>query len=219
MIKIGIRHNLIYPLMLLIFSSFREILSIIIKEKIKFDGSLFLEYIMFLSVFVTGLITSIYFKILNKTRKKIEKKEFMGIKLIINEPEMDYPDNTFRILFLIFTVGFFDFILFSIEGYYLPKINKELFNSLTIPLVSILITSYSAFLCIFLLKFKIQKHQQYALYTILACLIIIVISNSYFIFISQNISSHNWEFSIPLIFINYLFRSLIDVIDKYLLEY
>ena len=101
MIKIGIRHNLIYPLMLLIFSSFREILSIIIKEKIKFDGSLFLEYIMFLSVFVTGLITSIYFKILNKTRKKIEKKEFMGIKLIINEPEMDYPDNTFKILFLI----------------------------------------------------------------------------------------------------------------------
>ena len=43
MIKIGIRHNLIYPLMLLIFSSLREILSIIIKEKIKFDESLLLN--------------------------------------------------------------------------------------------------------------------------------------------------------------------------------
>ena len=43
MIKIDIRHNLIYPLMLLIFSSLREILSIIIKEKIKFDESLLLQ--------------------------------------------------------------------------------------------------------------------------------------------------------------------------------
>ena len=206
MIKIGIRHNLIYPLMLLIFSSLREILSIIIKEKIEFVESLFLEYIMFLSVFVSGLILFIFYKILNKTKKPIEKKEFMGIELIIEDPEMDYPDNNYKILFLIIIAGFFDFITFSIRGYYIPKINNELFNALKIPLISILKTSYSSFLCIiYLLKFKIQKHQKYSLYTILTCLVIIIISNSCFIFISNNISTHNWGLVIFLIFINFFF--------------
>ena len=38
-------------------------------------------------------------------------------------------------------------------------------------------------------------------------------------FISENISTHNWILVIFLIFLNYMFRSLIDIIDKYLLEY
>ena len=219
MIKIGIRHNLIYPFMLLIFSSLREILSIIIKEGLKFEESLFLEYIMFLSVFVSGFIFFIYFKILYKSKKPIEEKEFMGIKLIVEEAEMNYPDNNYKILFLIFVAGFFDFITFLIGGYYIPKVNNELFVALKIPLISILITSYSSLLCFYFLKIKIQKHQKYALYTILTCLVIIIISNSCFIFISNNINTHYWGLIIFLIFFNYFFRSLIDVIEKYLLEY
>ena len=74
-------------------------------------------------------------------------------------------------------------------------------------------------LIIYLLKFKIQKHQKYALYTILICLIIIVISNSCFMLISNEINTQNWILVIFSISFNYLFRSLIDVIYKYLLEY
>ena len=219
MIKIGIRHNLIYPLILLIFSSLREILSILLKEKIKFDESLLLEYIMFLSEFTTGLIMYLYYLIINKTKKAIKKKELMGIKLIIEVPKMKYPDSKIKIFFLIFVEGFLDFISFSMHIYYIPKINSELFNFLKIPLISILLTSYSSFFCIHLLKFEIQKHQKYSLYIILLCLIIIVISDSCFIFISKNINAHYWVSVIVSIFLNYLFRSLIDVIDKYLFEY
>ena len=218
MIKIGIRHNLYYPFMLIIFSTLRQILSILIDEKIKFDESLILEFIMFLSEFLTGLILVIYNKKLLKNKKEINK-EFMGIELIIEDPEMNYTDNSYKILFLIFTAGFFDFVQFSIETYYIQKLNDDLTKSLQIPLRSILITSFSAVLCIYLLKLKIFKHQKYALYTILTCLIIEIISNGCFIFISKNINNNNCAYVIFLIFINYFFSSLIDVIEKYLLEY
>ena len=173
---------------------------------------------MFFSEFVSGLIFFIYYN-LYKVKKTRKQREFMGIKLIVKKAEMDYPNNKYKILFLIIVAGFFDFITFSLGGYYIPKINNELFKSLKIPLISILITSYSSAFCVYLLKFKIQKHQKFALYTILVCLIIIIISNSCFIFISKNINTHYWGLVIFSIFINYFFRSLIDVIDKYLLEY
>ena len=73
MIKIGIRNNLFYPLMLVINSTLRQILSIVLDEIIEFDESLLLEFIMFLSEFVTGLILYIYHtKLVEK--KGIDKK-------------------------------------------------------------------------------------------------------------------------------------------------
>ena len=143
----------------------------------------------------------------------------MGINLIIDKSDMSHPDNDFKILFLIVSAGFFDFIQFSIETYYIQKINNDLSKSLQIPLRSILITSCSAFLCIFLLKFKIQKHQQFALFIIIVCLIIETISDGCFMIISKNTNTKNWPYVISFIFINYFFSSLIDVIEKYLIEY
>ena len=218
MIKIGIRNNLFYPMMLAINSTLRQILSIVMNEIIEFDESLLLEFIMFLSEFITGLILYIYHKIILRKKKDINKK-FMGINLIIEDPDIYHPINNKKILFLIFATGFFDFTQFSIETYYIQKLNNDLSRSLQIPLRSILITSYSALLCIFLLKFKIQKHQQYSLFIILVCLIIEIISDGCFIFISKNISTKNWLYTISLIFVNYFFSSLIDVIEKYLIEY
>ena len=216
MIKIGIRNNLFYPMMLAINSTLRQILSIVMNEIIEFDESLLLEFIMFLSEFITGLILYIYHKIILRKKKDINKK-FMGINLIIEDPDIYHPINNKKILFLIFATGFFDFTQFSIETYYIQKLNNDLSRSLQIPLRSILITSYSALLCIFLLKFKIQKHQQYSLFIILVCLIIEIISDGCFIFISKNISTKNWLYTISLIFVNYFFSSLIDVIEKYLI--
>ena len=68
MIKIGIRNNLFYPLILIINSTLRQILSIIMDEVIEFDESLLLEYIMFLSVFGAGLIFYIYHKLLLRNK-------------------------------------------------------------------------------------------------------------------------------------------------------
>ena len=215
MIKIGIRNNLFYPLILIINSTLRQILSILMDEVIEFDESLLFEYIMFLSEFVSGLVLYIYHKILLRNKKDINKK-FMGINLIIDKSGMSHPNNVFKILFLITSAGFFDFIQFSIETYYIQKLNNELSKSFQIPLRSILITSCSAFLCIFLLKFKIQKHP---LFIILFCLIIETITDGFFMITSKNINTKNWAYVLSFIFINYFFSSLIDVIEKYLIEY
>ena len=51
-------------------------------------------------------INFISFKILYKSKKPIEEKEFMGIKLIVEEAEMNYPDNNYKILFLIFHIPY-----------------------------------------------------------------------------------------------------------------
>ena len=60
MIKIGLRHNLIYLLMLIIFNFARKIDSIIMDQLLKFDSSLLLTLIMFLSEFITGCILFVY---------------------------------------------------------------------------------------------------------------------------------------------------------------
>ena len=70
MIKIGIRKNLFYPLMLIISSTLCRILSIFLDEIIEFDESLLIEIIMFLSEFLTGLTVYIYHKILLKKGNK-----------------------------------------------------------------------------------------------------------------------------------------------------
>ena len=132
---------------------------------------------------------------------------------------MFHRDKYYKILFLIFSAGFFDFIQFSIETYYIKKYNNDLSKTLQIPLRSILTTSCSALLCIFLLKFEVYKHQKYVLFIIFFCLIIEIIFDSCFIYISKNINQNNCIYVIILIFINYFLSSFIDVIEKYLLEY
>ena len=60
-IKIGIRHNLLYPFMLIVFSFSRKIDSILMDKFIGFDGSILLTLIMFLSEIISGLILFLYY--------------------------------------------------------------------------------------------------------------------------------------------------------------
>ena len=61
-IKFGIRHNLFYPFMIIVFVSLRKVDSIIMSKYIKFNGSILLTLIMFLSEFITGLVLYLYYK-------------------------------------------------------------------------------------------------------------------------------------------------------------
>ena len=60
MIKFGTRHNLLYPMMFLLFTGIRKIDSIMMKELTDFNGSLFLTLIMFIADFVGGIIVYSY---------------------------------------------------------------------------------------------------------------------------------------------------------------
>ena len=135
MIRIGIRHNLFYPGMLILSNFFRRLDSIIIKDAIDFKKTTsILTVIMFFSEFISGLI---FFKINNnflfniwKKNKEYEYMKYMKIKLIKDDPNKTLrPDSLFKIYFLLFLIAFYDFLEFEIKTYYLLKYDIRIFNS------------------------------------------------------------------------------------------
>ena len=99
MIRIGLRKNLFYLLMLTIFNFLRNIDTIVMNQIIGLNGSLFLTFLMFLGEFVAGLI--IYIRQIRFLRSRRSINIFMGIKLIQASSEISISDNKLKIYFLI----------------------------------------------------------------------------------------------------------------------
>jgi len=91
---------------------------------------------------------------------------------------MQSRDSTFKIYLLLFVASLFDFIEYIISVYYIPQF-KLISKTLEIRLSSFLTLS-AALSFIYVLKFQIYKHQIFSLLIILACLIIIGISEYFF---------------------------------------
>ena len=215
MIKIGLRNNLFYLLMLTIFNFLRNVDSIVMNKTIGLNSSLILTFLMFFGEFIIGLIIFIYQISFLRKKKKIDNT-FMGIKLIEGSFEITYPDSDFKILFLMFVISFFDFIEFMMATLYLPQY-ENISNSLTKRLNGILTIS-SALLCYYLLKMPIFKHQIFALSMVFVCFIIILLTESYFRIIYNKGDAIYLSKVFFLIFINHFFTAFKDVIEKYLIE-
>ena len=191
MMKFGIRKNLIYPLMIIISTNIRKIDTILMIKINNFESSLFLTLIMFLAEFIFGLITYLS-NIQFSTRNN--------------------PDKKYKSYFIIFTTAFFDFNIFLLKTYYLPKFNKFVSVSLNTRLRSSL-TICSALLCYFLFRIPIYKHQIFSLILILICLIVIIITEYYY---EKIIYLHS---ALLFNFLDHYFNSCLDLSEKYLLEY
>ena len=212
MIKIGLRNNLLYPLLLIIFTFFRRILSAIINDLLNFRSSLsFLTLLMFFSEFIVGLFIYMHqIKFLKNNQKTIQNKS--NIKYIVSHNKISYPDSIFKIYILIFIATYFDFVEFILVSYYFPQfgnVSKSLNNRLGGAL-----TLSSFILSYFLLKIKIFKHQKFALIIIFVCLLLIIIVE-----ISFNEINGNIFLIILLIIISFFFIGFQNNIEKYLLEY
>ena len=220
-IKLGIRKNLFYPMMLIIINFFREIDLIVINE----NKNIIIEFtelktlIMFLSECISGLI--IYKYQLNFLSKKNEQKssKVMGIKLIKRSVSFSSKnerlDNDFKIYFYIFTASFLDFIGFMLSTY-------EIFENFSYTLedrLKSLLAILSSLLCYYLLKFPIFRHQKCSLILIFICLIIIIIIEYIFIPINKGTNFKSLSLNLLFILIQDLFYSFIDIIEKYLFEY
>ena len=165
MIKIGLRNNLLYPLLLIIFTFFRRILSDIINNLLKFESSLsFLTLLMFFSEFIVGLFIYMHqIKFLKNNQKTIQNKS--NIKYIVSHNKISYPDSIFKIYILIFIATYFDFVEFILVSYYFPQfenvsksLNTRLGGALTLSsfIISELI-SYNEFnkICSFMSNFLV----------------------------------------------------------------
>ena len=209
-IKIGIRKNLIYPLMLIIFNFFRKIDTIIISRVLEFESSLIMALLMFIGEFIAGFIIYLYESSFLPKRKN---SKYKNIKLIQGPKGLKIKEPKLKVHLLIFISSFFDFIEFIISTYYLGKYS-DISNTLEMRLSGILTIS-SALFFIFLLHLPISKHHIFSLSVIFFCLISVIISEYYFQY--QYVS--HFTLKLLLIFLIHFFNSLLDSIEKYLLEY
>ena len=215
-IKIAIRHNLIYPILLSTFTLFRSIDAILMGQIIDFKSSLLLTIIMFFSELISGIILYIYQKYFNLDSKKSTSVEINSKRNSLNK-DIYSNSNNIWIYMLLLALSFLDFIQFIIATYYLPNYTIKS-NSLKARLGN-MATIFSSFFYHFLLNFNLFKHQKISLLIIFFCLIAIIISESFFERIFENSSSKNLYYVLFLIIINYFFLSFMDISEKYLLEY
>ena len=211
MIKFGIRKNLLYPMMSIIFNISRKIETIAMDKLFGFNGSLLLTLIMFLAEIISGIILFLIEKfILFKKREK--KLKFMGINLIQAPVEIKPHDGNLKIFLLILIIALIDFFEFIVDTIYIPQyteISKSLFTRLRM-----ILTLFTGILSSFILKLSMYKHQKFSLLIIFICLITVIIFEYFY-----KRKANDFFIALILIFIYYFFDSFFDITEKHVLEY
>ena len=145
MIRISIRKNLIYLLLLFISYTLRRIVIIILDILGLDNSSLLFSFLMVLGEIIGGIIIYLYRRNFNK-KTQIEQSKFM-IELIQNDIELKRADENRKIYFLLFLASFFDLEEYLIVNNFLPEIAK-LSPTTTLRLCSIM-TITSSIICVF----------------------------------------------------------------------
>ena len=158
--KFALRRNLIYPFQLLIFNVLRDTESTLISTFFDFSNPLIYTPLMFLGEFSAGIIIYSYQKKFLSRRKKGKRVGLMPIEFVRTKHKFTKDRDT-KILFLIFTSAFSDFIQFLV--------NLQLHKFMTISgsLEQRLRGSFTinnAFFYYYALKLPIFKHQYWNLF-------------------------------------------------------
>ena len=217
MIKFGIRRNLLYPGLFILFSCMRRIDKYFLGKY--FLGKIKPTYtvisILSISSFIISLIFLIYYK--KKNKNKIEKKETITtkkIKLIGTKLEYQIPDKILKIFILIFFAAYFEFFGFlSRKFFVIYDLNDENFDEFNAKFRGLEILS-SSILCYFTLRIQIYKHHIFSLIIVIFCLLTNLVLEY-----MKKINTFS-EYLIKLLFvlISSLSRTFLDTIEKYLFE-
>jgi len=130
---------------------------------------------------------------------------------------MKGQDSIITIVFLIFISSYFDFVEFILSTNYIPYYFKSS-GSLEMRLGGILTIS-SALFFYYLLKLDIFRHQFFSLLVIGICLIIVIITEFFFQDINIFLTYGDFGIKMLLIFFVHFFNSLLDSIEKYIIEF
>ena len=212
MIKIGIRNNLLYPLMFVIFLGARRLVKAILGKTINYQSPFLLAFLMFFAEFVIGGIYAFY---LNRKKKKIEKSKVMGITLIKNENELKRHDSDLKIIILMILAAVIEFIGAIVRRYAIQEIDNrydvddegEQINT-RLRSFEIIISSLLSYL---ILSIKIYRHHIVTIIIIGICLICGVIIE---LFKNMKIIFQ----SILILITSTLSRAFLDIIEKHLFE-
>ena len=207
--RIGIRNNLYYPLMLIIFVLIRKIDEIIITfdiEILNYKGGFFIiPFIIFFSQFLAGLI-HIFKETCNKNKESKNNRKYIGIELIQNATEITQSDSQVKIYILILFASYFNYVGSLIRK---NDTNFELENrTRSFQII------FCALLCYFTIKTNIYKHQMFSLIIIFIIMIIILVFD-----FSINKETINLLGSYGYGIFSCLSRAFLDTIEKYLFEF
>ena len=220
-IKIGIRSNLIYPSMFLLFINIVRIDIILIEVFLELN-----TYILYpLLEFICTLILSFGFLyIQNKHHKSNKKSKILGITLIETKKEMKRLDKEYKIVILVFLSSYFDF-LNLLRRFYFRELN---FEHSELKETDMKIRSreilFASLLCYYALGIKLYKHHIISLIIICICLILSLIIE----IIQMSKMSKMSKMNNKIIFIIYyiimeiiitICRVFSDTVHKYLFEY
>ena len=219
LIKFALRHNLIYPLQLIIWHFLRQIVVDSIAYKFKFENSLAYTPIVFTAEFLGGLTFYLLQELSLKRKNKEKDHYFMSIKLIKNKAKngLAPADNYFKIAFFIIVTGYIDLAQFLYWAINIPKF-QNISTTLTNRLIGIS-TIAVALYYIYILKLTIYKHHKFSLIVIGICLAITF--GTEFIFQKNDIFLYKIDFFKALILIlsKHIFAPIIDLLEKYIFEY
>ena len=214
LIKFALRRNLIYPLQYLIWSVLRDFESELISSLLDFNGIIY-THLMFLGELLGGLIFYLYQKSFFKKKKETQKSSLFPIELIESKQNF-IKDKKLKIIFIIFSIGFYDFfqflLVFPIDKFMTisGSLEKRLRGTYTI---------YTALFYYYISRVPIYKHQLFSLISIGICLLIVIITEN--IFQEFNIFLSYSEFILAL-FLSFLIQFLCCLeqsLEKYLFEY
>ena len=206
--KIGIRNNLYYPFMLIVFILLRKIDEKLmnIKNFCEYkSGNLIIPLLIFISQFFAGIlpiITEIY----NSKKSSKDNRSYSEIELIESKSEIIQPDSQKKIYILIIFASYFNYVGSLVRK---KRLDFQLENR-TRGFQII----FCALLCYFTIRINKYKHQFFSLIVIF--IIIIIISAIDLIFIIDKIELLK---SYGIGIFSCFSRTFLDTIEKYLFEF
>lgn len=213
MIKIGIRNNLIYPLLLSLFILLCRVDEIVIKDVLKYDIKFIFSFFVLFPQFFAGLIPILYNYCKNK-KKDIKENNNIHFSLIGGrQSELEINDSFKKIISLLIIDAYFNFlgIITGKHSFRISNIDEGIIDDFCEKRVRGAQIVFSSILCIFALKTKIYRHQIVSLITI-SCFLLIIL-----------LIEHFWIETNPYILSIFIFcffiRGYLDVIEKYMFQY
>ena len=216
MIKFGIRRNMLYPGLFILFTCIRRIDKYFLEKY--FLGNVKITFtqisVMILSSFI---ISSVFFINYKKNKNNNKKKEIIvtrKIKLIQTKAQYEIPDKQYKIFILIFFAAYFEFFGFLSRRFIsMYDLNDDNYDEFNAKFRGLEILS-SSLLCHFTLRIEIYKHHIFSLIIIAFCLLINLV-------LEYNKNENTLlEYLIKIINVlgSSLSRAFLDAIEKYLFE-
>ena len=216
MIKLAGRHNIIYIIQLVIWSNIRTIDIILLGYFFNFKASSIFTPLMFFGEFISGAIVYRYQSKYLRNKDNDSLIDRFKMKNLSIESVQE-KSNKFKVFILLFLASFLDFAEYIITTFYIKKFTY---------ISSTLDSRCYSFLVIcngvafkYLLRIKIFKHQILSLIIIFICFIITIASEYLFQHVDEIFTYAEFTVALALILVEYFYLAMMDIIDKYLLEF